>query len=213
MVCAAPSRLNALRLFSLFGGGNYAQSDRYAFASRIGASGESNRYALVVVFNGQPMRVAQAADANIMSHRRQLLPNRLRNAVINRYHVRFDEADARRRDRLLNVHPKIDQVHHHLWDGLHNCVSAGRSDGDPRLPVTHYEGRTEARELATAGEGVHRISFRLEGRIRQRVVEPDAGPFGHDLAAETIPQRLGGCDDVATSVGDHEMRRVLFLAR
>src|SRR5262245_50663991 len=96
LVCAATYRLNALGLFSLFGAGDYAQSDRDAFPPRIGAPGESNRFPPGVVFNGQPMRVAQAANANIMSHRRQLLPNRLGNAVINRYHVRFDEAYERR---------------------------------------------------------------------------------------------------------------------
>src|ERR671916_2225094 len=110
----------------------HSKFGRYPFASRIRSSCTSDRVAFEIEFDGQAVRVAKSAfvavselvHADVVTPGRQLAANRLRYAALDREYVWFHETDARGGDRLLDVHPEVDQVHQHLRHRLHDGAAA-----------------------------------------------------------------------------------------
>ena len=129
---------------------------------------------------------------------------------------------SRLRDGLRNIHLEIDHVHQVLQYGGDDARSAWRSGGEPCLAVAHGNDRRHRTQRPLAGG--YRIGFatreakrighaRLGRKVIHFVVEQDAGSARDDARAKRQVQRIGAADNVARSVHDRKVRRLVAFIR
>src|SRR4051794_38012359 len=188
---------------------------RNPYAPRPGSARERGRVALRIVLDGQTVCVTEASlvHLHVVAEGRKAVANRLRYACLSHQRVREGEAYTGSGDCLLDVHAKVDHVHHHLRRGLLDGAATRGPYRNPGFPLAHDYGGTERVETLTTGVNVEDVPRRLEAAPRDGVVEPDARTLGHYLAPEDIAQGLRRADDVTLLVRDDEVRGVRLRLR
>src|SRR5688500_12790941 len=132
----------------------------------------------------------------------------MRRRLLCKDYIGLGKAEARCGEGPLKVHSRISDVHEQSWHRLPDRVPAWCADRDPRLPFLERDYRYITGQLVSARKCIHRVACRLEGRIRQGIVEPDSRAGWHDAAAEDVADRLRSRNDIAPLISDDEMRRV-----
>ena len=117
------------------------------------------------------------------------------------------DQEARTLDRLLDVHPVVEEVREHLDVEHRLAVAAHRREAQHRAVVARREGRHQCVEGSLAGREERRMTG-LEAEVPAAVLQHDARARRHDARAEAVEEALDDADHVPSAVGHDEARRV-----
>src|SRR3990172_8159995 len=159
---------------------------------------------------------SHVADVELVAEKRKLLEDMARKGrrYSKRYldragKVRSAEAgadDRGRFERLLHVHPELDDVEEELELGLGLGVGPGRAEHEIGLLVLQCERGVDRVARSLARRKHVRVTV-VEEKIRHPVVEKVAGAFDHHAAPESREKARGDGDHVPLAIDHREVRR------